>query len=62
MKFEHGTQVRDYINWEYLIQNGKRISNYEFEYKLPRSEQERLLRTYIIGIEDYGRILILENK
>lgn len=62
MKFEHGTQVRDYINWEYLVQNGKRISNYEFEYKLSRSEQERLIRTYVIGIEDEGNILILENK
>lgn len=61
MKYKHGTQVRDYFNWDYLIQNRELISNYEFEYKLPRAEQERLLYTYVAYTEDYGRILILEN-
>lgn len=61
MKFEHGTQVRDYINWEYLICNGMKISNYAFS-MMPESTQEDLLRTYVVGIEDEGNILILENK
>ncbi len=59
--FEHGAQVRDYINWEYLIQNGKCIPSHEFELLQPY-EIEILLRTYVVDEIDFGRILILENK
>lgn len=61
MKFEHGTQVRDYINWEYLVYNGMKISNYAFS-MMSESTQEDLLRTYVVGIDDEGNTLILENK